>query len=245
MKRDDDSHLDDDARFEREAAAVQLAHGGAALEDLPPHLARRIEADAVRHVQNAHTARRALVSGSSTTAAGAQVVVVEMKAARPARKLDVARWSGWLAAAACASLFAASAYRNAASNAFHAANESRLAHDAPSRTFTVLDAPGPAAAEVEWNDDAQRGTLRIRHLPASEAATEYQVWLAQTSDSERLPIPVGRFSVGASADETKVALTAPVVVRAPDRIIVTREARGGVLVSKREQVMLEGRLRAR
>ena len=244
MKRDDDSHLDDDARFEREAAAVQLAHGGAALEDLPPHLARRIEADAVRHVQNAHAARRAPLSGSSTTAAGAQVVVVEMKAARPARKLDVARWSGWLAAAACASLFAASAYRNTASNATHAANESRLAHDAAARTFTV-DAPGPAAAEVEWNDDAQRGTLRIRNLHASEAATEYQVWLAQTSESERLPIPVGRFSVGDGAEETKVALTAPVVVRAPDRIIVTREARGGVLVSKREHVVLEGRLRAR
>ncbi len=244
MKRDDDPS-NDDALFEREAAAVHLAHGGAADQELPRALARRIEADAVRHVQNAHAARRASTSAAtSTTAAGAQVVVVEMPAPTPLRKLDVTRWTGWLAAAACAALFAAHAYRGRELEPKAASNASGFAQSG-AQSASVYGVESSPDTELTWSDASQRGSLRIRALPPTDASSEYQIWLMRATDADRLPTPVGRFRVSLASTESTVALASPVAITAPDRLLVTREPLGGVLVSKHEHIVLEGQLGAR
>ncbi len=241
MKRDDDDggpDGHDDAAFELEAAAVHLAHGGEADAEMPAHLRARIEAEAPRHVArtNPDAAPRARAAPATTTAAGAQVVVVEMSAASPKPRFDVARWSGWLAAAASIALFVGRALSGSPSST------------APSSNATALHgevAASPSRAEVAWDDATQRGTLHASGFAPTDGASEYQIWLFRMSDSDRLPTPVGRFVSRATSASIDVPLAAPVRLERPDRLVITREQAGGVLVSKREHVVLEGDLGAR
>jgi hypothetical protein len=246
----------DDAELELAAAAVQLAHGGRADEPLPPLLARRIEAEGRALVGGART-RSTPRRVKSTTDAGAQVVVVEMP--HSARTFDWVRWSGWLAAAACAVFLVGHAYRNDAGRATAglAAStrpmhpdarvispmlEATSAHEVDVIRGALREDGGAVEAEVIWNDGAQHGTLRARHLSPTDEGFEYQVWLFSSDEPDALPAPAARFRVSGNVTETVVALSPPVRVTHPDRVRITREREGGVIVSKQDRVVLEGQL---
>ena len=222
------------------AAAVAAAHVKADAA-LPPHLAARIAADA-----DAFFARDG--HGTSTTAAGAQVIVMPVAAGEPSARVDYARWGGWIAAAACLVIVVTQSIGLRASNATGAANALNDASTATDRIalHAVKGAPFgaiDAAADVTWNAHTRRGTLYPRGLPPNRAGEAYEAWIATRSPQGEALVPIGYFAVSGGARSpaaAEVLVQSPIAIDTPERVVITIERPGGVLVSPSATIVLEG-----
>jgi anti-sigma-K factor RskA len=203
-----------DGSFEMTAAAIQLA--AIQVEAMPAGLADRIE-----------------------RATWAPVI--------PMRKRAVRAYAGSIAAAACL-LLAVGAYLWAGRDkpgsvalSPQQAREQLLAM----ADVTRLDwkqTPDPAgshaAGDVVWSPSAQRGYMRFVGLTPNDATkTQYQLWIFDKDRDAAFPVDGGVFDVSSSG-EVIVPITAKLRVDQPTLFAVTVEKPGGVVVSKRERIVV-------
>ncbi len=223
----------EDESFELAAAATALAFGLRPTTPLPEHLAKKIIAGADAYLEASAPRAQASRNAKSTTAAGAQVIVMPVASEEPRARVDYVRWGGWVAAAACLVIAAMQtvAPRGAAGGA-------------PSGTTRVALTAGTdpsgvgASGELAWSASDQRGTLRVRGLSPSAPGEEYEAWIVGSTRDGDVAVPLAHFAGG--GPEIAIDVRSPLQVEAARRLVVTVERAGGVLVSRRSRVALEG-----
>jgi hypothetical protein len=258
------SDEDDDEAFDRAAAAIDLGCFDAPSEPLPEALRARIEASLPEVLASRRAAApppRASDAGPGRAPALPLGDVVPMARGRA---VDRTRWLGWLVAAACLALALASWLSRSAPQAQHVpALPSAVAPPpAPPPPPSILaqratllatakdvvrvdwsatkDASATGASgDVVWSNAEQRGYMRFRGLaPNDPAQRQFQLWIFDRSQDARFPIDGGVFDVDAATGEVIVPITAKIRVTQPTLFAVTVEKPGGVVVSKREHIVL-------
>ncbi|HSO35740.1 MAG TPA: anti-sigma factor [Labilithrix sp.] len=226
-------------QLEIELAAAEVAvheheARGARAEALPLDLAARILA--------ARTPAPVERSGPALASSRA-------KPAAPPRR-DAVFVAGWLLAAA-AVVIAVIGWRGRAPVAVappDAAVETPageraalLALPGTSRTpwQATKDAAGVAASgEVIWHAGVQKGVMRFAGLaPNDPARSQYQLWIFDETRDDAQPVDGGVFDVSSSG-EVLVPVKAKLLVGKAKLFAVTVERPGGVVVSKRERIVL-------
>jgi hypothetical protein len=244
----------EDSTFDFAAAAADVATQPRA-EPLPEHLAKKIEASALSAISAAHATRSARLARTTG----------------PARRQDIVRYGGWLAAAACLAIAAASWCARPSATRVAAT----AAPPAPAPTVTasappVAAPPAPVSpaeqreqllaasgsikvnwsatkdpmgrgvsGDVVWNGAEQRGTMRFHGLAANDPSkSQYQLWIFDPSQDKKTPIDGGVFDVDSTTGDVVVAIHAKLRVTRPSLFAVTVEKPGGVVVSKREHIVV-------
>jgi hypothetical protein len=106
-----------------------------------------------------------------------------------------------------------------------------------------------ALGDVVWNQQEQRGFMRFHGLAKNDpSVSQYQLWIFDGTRDARYPVDGGVFDVGdASGDgsgDVIVPIRARIPVGEPVLFAVTIEKPGGVVVSKREHIVLTAKTRA-
>lgn len=125
------------------------------------------------------------------------------------------------------------------------AREALLAQAPDARTIPWSASSDPSArgatGDVVWSASRRQGYMRIRGLAANDpAALQYQLWIFDGTRDERYPVDGGVFDV--TAGEVVVPIHAKIDVREAKLFAVTIEKPGGVVVSKRERIVLTAAL---
>lgn len=95
-----------------------------------------------------------------------------------------------------------------------------------------------ASGDVVWSPSAQRGYMRFVGLPPNDPArTQYQLWIFDRRRDQAFPVDGGVFDV-TSTGEVIVPITAKLRVDDASLFAVTVERPGGVVVSKREHIVV-------
>ncbi|HEY8090332.1 MAG TPA: anti-sigma factor [Polyangiaceae bacterium] len=231
---------EDDDSFDQAAAAVELATlRGKATGALPASLAEKILA-------------------ASPAGGGKRAPVARLDRATPA----------WMAAAACLLLAAAGWWWGmrqrgevrvvvappppAGSNVAPAPSsrppspaQEREALIAEAKDVTRVEWHGTkdpaghaASGDVVWSNAEQRGYMRFQGLEANDRAkAQYQLWIFDATRDAKYPIDGGVFDVPAGG-EVVVPIAAKLKVETPTLFAVTLEKPGGVVVSKRERIVV-------
>jgi len=113
------------------------------------------------------------------------------------------------------------------------------------RTVDWSATPDPAASgatgDVVWSQSRQQGYMRIRGLAPNEPrVAQYQLWIFDGKREQAHPVDGGVFDV--VDGEVVVPIRAAVAVFEPKLFAVTVERPGGVVVSKRERIVLTAAL---
>ena len=106
-------------------------------------------------------------------------------------------------------------------------------------TANAKDPAGAATSgDVVWSAAKQKGFMRFTGLaPNDPARTQYQLWIFDKARDEKFPVDGGVFDVGSNG-EVVVAISAKLPVADPTLFAVTVEVPGGVVVSKRERIVV-------
>lgn len=253
---------DDDEAFDRAAAAIDLGCFDAPSEPLPEALRARIEA----FVPEVLASRSAAAPGPRASAAGPRrapaLPLADVVPLSRARAVDRTRWLGWLAAAACLALALASWRSRSTPQAQRVPAPPSAVAPPPEPPPSILarraallatakdvvrvdwsatkdpSATG-ASGDVVWSNAEQRGYMRFRGLaPNDPAQRQFQLWIFDRSQDARFPIDGGVFDVDAATGDVIVPITAKIRVTEPTLFAVTVEKPGGVVVSKREHIVL-------
>ncbi|MHC4948257.1 MAG: anti-sigma factor [Planctomycetota bacterium] len=214
----------DSESFDLAAAAIDLLFESPTPEPLPAGLRDRLVSDARRWHETARPAPPA------------PVAVV-----RPL----VGSWLPWLAAAACLA-FALVTWLPARP-ATPSEQYARLVDGAPDAlriawTATADPAAGGVPAvdpgDVVWSRQWQQGFMRFRGVEVNDpSAVQYQLWIFDRIQPEATPINGGVFDVTESGDVI-VEIHPGLEVVDPYLFAITVEKPGGVVVSKRERIIL-------
>jgi anti-sigma-K factor RskA len=233
-----------DPSFDLAAAGTQLS--ALPLEQMPAHVAQRVLAgmqasDAERQWREAASERNAKDG------------VRPIESARRRRSTVVA----WLAAAACllvavgAWLWASQREPEVVHDVVHVmpatpspadgrAELLATAKDVTTLAWTATADPNGkgAAGDVVWSASAQKGFMRFSGLAVNDPTQiQYQLWIFDKDRDEKYPVDGGVFDV-TSTGEVIVAITAKLHVDQPTLFAVTIEKPGGVVVSKRERIVV-------
>jgi hypothetical protein len=104
---------------------------------------------------------------------------------------------------------------------------------------------GGAAGDVVWNQAEQRGFMRFRGLAKNDpSVAQYQLWIFDKTRDARYPVDGGVFDIGDGTGDVIVPTHARIPVGEPVLFAVTVEKPGGVVVSKREHIVLTAKTRA-
>ena len=102
-----------------------------------------------------------------------------------------------------------------------------------------------ATGEVVWNKDQQKGTMRFKGLAKNDPTrAQYQLWIFDKTRDEKYPVDGGVFDVDSDTGEVIVPIRATLAVNAPVLFAVTLEKPGGVVVSKREHIVVTAKMPA-
>jgi hypothetical protein len=105
-------------------------------------------------------------------------------------------------------------------------------------TATADTAARGAAGDVVWSPEEQRGYMRFVGLAANDpAAWQYQLWIFDRDRDQAFPVDGGVFDVS-STGEVIVPIAAKLHVDDATLFAVTIERPGGVVVSKRERIVV-------
>jgi hypothetical protein len=233
-----------DDGFDLAAAALALATIPA--EPLPEGLAAKVLAAA----PGASVARAA---GPIGVAGGGEPAPARPPAPPPRR--DLFRLGGWAVAAACLAIAWAAWQRPPQVLESErlvlqppppepppaARREALLREAADARTVawtaTKDAAAQGASGDVVWSGARQAGFMRIRGLQRNDRArAQYQLWIFDAARDAAHPVDGGVFDV--TGDEVVVPIHAAVAVDRPTLFAVTVERPGGVVVSRRERIVL-------
>ncbi|MEZ4234000.1 MAG: anti-sigma factor [Polyangiaceae bacterium] len=103
---------------------------------------------------------------------------------------------------------------------------------------TKDEAAKGASGDVVWSSHAQQGYMRFKGLePNDPKRSQYQLWIFSKDQDERYPVDGGVFDVDSSG-EVVVAIDPKLHVDEPTLFAITVEKPGGVVVSKRERIVL-------
>jgi Anti-sigma-K factor rskA len=95
-----------------------------------------------------------------------------------------------------------------------------------------------ATGDVVWSATEQRGYMRFTGLePNDPTKAQYQLWIFDKDRDARYPVDGGVFDVS-SKGEVVVAVAPRLRVATPTLFAVTVEKPGGVVVSKRERIVV-------
>jgi len=232
--------------FDYAAAAVALAaldRAGKA-EPLPEALAARVLADA---------------AGRAATGPARAPARPGPAARRP--RWDRGRAAGWIAAAAAAVLAIVGWTRPPTvvervqvvevsppppRELTPAERRAALLSEAPDVRTAAWSAAADQAArgatgDVVWSPSRQQGYLRIRGLAANDPRVlQYQLWIIDARRDPAQPVDGGVFDV--VDGEVVIPIRAAIRVFEPKLFAVTVERPGGVVVSKRERLVLTAAL---
>lgn len=93
------------------------------------------------------------------------------------------------------------------------------------------------AGEVTWSPSEQRGAMRFVGLPKNDPKqNQYQLWIFDGERDERYPVDGGVFD--ANDGETIVRIDPKLRVNKATLFAITLEPPGGVVVSKREHILV-------
>jgi len=120
-----------------------------------------------------------------------------------------------------------------------------LAQASDARTLAWSATPDPAAkgatGDVVWSESRQQGYLRIRGLAVNDPSrAQYQLWIFDARREQAHPVDGGVFDV--QGGDVVVPIHAAIRVFEPKLFAVTVERPGGVVVSKRERIVLTAAL---
>jgi hypothetical protein len=102
------------------------------------------------------------------------------------------------------------------------------------------DARG-ATGDVVWSEGRQQGYMRIRGLATNDpGSAQYQLWIFDGKRNAAHPVDGGVFDV--QGGEVVIPIRAAVKVFEPKLFAITVEKPGGVVVSKRERIVLTAAL---
>lgn len=103
----------------------------------------------------------------------------------------------------------------------------------------TADAAGAGASgDIVWHSGVQRGVMRFQGLAPNEPSrSQYQLWIFDAARDEATPVDGGVFDVGSNG-ELLVPVTAKLRVGSAKLFAITVERPGGVVVSKRERIVL-------
>ena len=108
----------------------------------------------------------------------------------------------------------------------------------PTKDAAALGVSG----DVVWSESEQRGFMRFRGLRTNDPTNiQYQLWIFDKTQEH--PIDGGVFDVSADGEVT-VLIVAKLHVREPALFAVTIEKPGGVVVSKKEHIVVTAAYRA-
>lgn len=95
-----------------------------------------------------------------------------------------------------------------------------------------------ASGDVVWSASAQKGFMRFQGLAVNDAKQiQYQLWIFDKNRDQAFPVDGGVFDVS-STGEVIVPISAKLKVDEPVLFAVTIEQPGGVVVSKRERIVV-------
>lgn len=221
--------LEGDDSLDLAAAAVDLAT--LRLEPLPDVLAAR------------------LLAAAPSTGSGVARGRTHVPVARPRSRAWIAVAAG-LAAAACAILWAVTRppevrivkVPEVRVEPPAAELRARLLAQAPDAvpmpwTPTADPAGKGVTGDVVWSPSAQRGFLRFSGLAPNGRAHQYQLWIFDKTRDDKYPVDGGLFDV-TSGGEVVIPITARIPVREAALFAITIEPPGGVVVSKREHIVV-------
>lgn len=96
-----------------------------------------------------------------------------------------------------------------------------------------------ATGEVLWNAEEQKGTMRFRGLAKNDATkAQYQLWIFDKGREDKYPVDGGVFDIDSETGDVIVAIKARLPVDKAALFAVTVERPGGVVVSKRERIVV-------
>lgn len=106
-------------------------------------------------------------------------------------------------------------------------------------TATEDPAAAGASGQVVWSDEEQKGFMTFRSLEVNDpTVTQYQLWIFDPNRPDEHPVDGGVFDVPAGASEVVVPIDPKLGVQNPKLFAITVEEPGGVVVSKRERIVL-------
>jgi anti-sigma-K factor RskA len=220
------------------AAALSVA---TVTDEMPAHVAARMSGQPVQPPQSAQPT----VPPQAPQAQQGSVVTLR----RPVPKLDPMRIIPWIAAAACLLLAVIAVWRPWVPGGARSPSEERTkliasAKDATVTPWTATNDPsGPTASgDVVWSNAQQKGFMRFKGVtPNDPKASQYQLWIFDEAQDEKFPVDGGVFDVKPGA-EIIVPIRAKIDVKKPTMFAVTVEKPGGVVVSKREHIVVLAKL---
>ena len=105
---------------------------------------------------------------------------------------------------------------------------------------STKDPAGKATTgEVVWNKEQQKGVMRFNGLAKNDPSrAQYQLWIFDKTRDDKYPVDGGVFDVDSETGDVVVAIHATLPVNAPTLFAVTLEKPGGVVVSKRDRLVV-------
>jgi hypothetical protein len=242
----------DDGSFEKAAAAVALAE--MTYEAMPARLAARIEEEAMGALPTTMHRPKDLLR---TVPMPDRPLPPSMPAAEPMRPSNVVPLQpkkarvfaavGWIAAAACLLLaIGAWTLRGKVPTSVAVAPQVERDRLLARAGTTKLDwsatkdpASVAASGDVVWNAAEQKGFMRFKGLAKNDKnGWQYQLWIFDKNRDDRYPVDGGVFDVDRDTGDVVVPIKAALPVGEIALFAVTVEKPGGVVVSKRERIVV-------
>jgi hypothetical protein len=100
-----------------------------------------------------------------------------------------------------------------------------------------------ASGDVVWNAAEQRGFMRFQGLAKNDRqAITYQLWIFDKSRDAKYPVDGGVFDIDDETGDVIVPIKAKLPVGEASLFAVTVEKPGGVVVSKRERIVVTAKI---
>lgn len=233
--------------FDLAAAALSLSNLRT-VESLPAHLHEKIAQDAFRWFNNNNVSAKVSPEAARLAPpATLQPAVPDNVIAFPARRAPWGQRAGWyLAAAASLALaftFAWPYLNGTGGGAPEIARAQLMARGgdvvALNWASTGIPEGEGVTGDVVWSQSGQQGFMRFRNLKPNDARRyTYQLWIFDGARDERYPVDGGYFDIPAGKDEVVVPIKAKLPVNKAALFALTIEPPGGVVVSKREKIVV-------
>ncbi len=242
--------------FDRAAAAAMLVHLGKT-EPMPQHLAARIEAQTpknrpIQSVRDAPSSMRSIAPTPIRSRSTTFVTAAGWIAAAACFALAAFGWFGRpekikiVEVAAISSNVAPSASAPTAKPTLADLRTALAADPSVAKIpWSATKDPGAAGAsgDVVFSVDKQTGFMRFHGLAANDPKQhQYQLWIFDKAQDAKYPIDGGVFDVVAqntdASGDTIVQIQPKIRVTDPTLFAVTIEHPGGVVVSKREHIVV-------